>query len=297
MLACSLLRCFVSNHKNNECSKQHKGVKMKVILSKVSLLGAIAMLTVSTANAQRHQRHRTGQHYNQYQQRGQVVHRVNKYMTHGDSINLKRAFQHKIGYNKKIVSLKIVGRSHSYNSKVVLKSASEGRIDVVNLSNSGRVQMLYLPAHVSLNGLKLVIKGSATIQRIIAQTVSTYGEGQAQLLKARVGIQTARGITLLPVKRIIKENTGVALRNKKIKAVVIKAKSLKRRYGQGSTIQVLVGGRAVGQPVYLGPEMQRVKIPLGYAQTQGTSIKLEVTGKTLVQMIGLRVKDKFGYDY
>lgn len=278
---------------------------MKVLLSRVSVLGvtaAVAMMSISSAKAQRRrverQRHQTSKPptrvYSPRVQSDQVGISLNKYMYQSDRINVSRALAHKIGYNKKIVALTIFAQSSTYGSRMVLLSQGQ-RLGSVRLNHYGAGQTIYLPRYANLNNLKLVMKGSGYVKKILAQTKRLYTRPQEQsrILKAKVNIQTDRRGALLPVKKLVKQSTGENLKTKKIKALIIKAKSLRTRNGYSNAMaQVLVDGYPVGQPIYLSPEMKRSVISLKGLQTQGASIKLEITGKASIQMVGLKVVEK-----
>ena len=253
--------------------QRQKGEKMKVLLSKVSLLGAAALLTVSTANAQYHT-----------PQVKQVAHRVNQYMHQGSRIDVSQAFGRGVGYNEKIVSIRVVAQSSSYNAKMVLQSGYQ-QLDSVNLDGYG-AKTLTVPQYVNVNSLKLVVKGSAFVERVIAQVTSSYGggQGQNQLLKAQVNIQTTMSGALIPVKQLIQNQTGVYLNNQSIDAVVLKAQS-----NQSAMAQVLVNGRPVGSAVYLRYGMQNQVINLRGVNTRGANIKLKITGRAQIKMVGLKL--------
>ena len=257
--------------------QRQKGEKMKVLLSKVSLLGATALLTISAANAQYHT-----------PQVKQVAHRVNQYMHQGSRIDVSQAFRRGVGYNEKIVSIRVVAQSSSHNAKMILKSGYQN-LDSVSLDGFGP-KTLRVPQYVNTNSLKLVVRGSAFVERVVAQVSSVYGggqgqgQGQNQVLKAHVDIQTTRAGALLPVKQLVRNQTNVQLNNKNIKAVVLKAQS-----SQSAMAQVLVNGRQVGSPVYLSYGMQRQVINLRGVNTRGANIKLKITGRAKIQMVGLKL--------
>lgn len=260
---------------------------MKILGSKLCLISAAMMLTISfSAEAQR----RRGGTSSQGPANQQIAHRVQRYMNNGDRINLTRVFQDKIGRNQKVVAIKVVAQSTSRNSKIVLKSNGQ-RLAVINLNLYSNPQVLNVPSYVNLSNLVMVVKGSAFVQRVIAKTKSK-NQGRAQLLKAQINVNTSRDGGVIQVKNIVKQQTGVAIGDKNIVAVVFKAKAKLRRNGSvaNAKVQLMVAGYPTGPVIRLGSVLQRHVINLRGINTKRSSVKLKILGKAQIKMIGVKIK-------
>ncbi len=276
-------------------SKQ--GEKMKVNLSKVKLLCLGSLLTLTSLSAQAQ--------YNGHQSsRASVVHRVDSYMNHGDVINLERAFARKLRAGQKIKSIKVVGTSNSRNAKVVLKKYGQ-KISAVVLSRYSSMNQLSVPSRTGLSGLKIIVKGAVHIQRIVAQVTQGHtggNNGNQQVIKAQIN-KMVYGYEKLPVKKLVKQQTGVRLQGKKVKAIVFKAAKTGYRNSY-ATAQVLINGRPVGPMKTIRSGMTKMSVALPSYQRNIigqdiNSIKLVISGDVQVTMVGIKVKESCNprYDY
>ncbi|MCT4641067.1 MAG: hypothetical protein N4A33_02145 [Bacteriovoracaceae bacterium] len=263
---------------------------MKLSLSNVNLLtlAALTALPFVSANAQ----------YYPGQGEKKIVHRVNRQMAHNTRIDLQRALANKLRAGEKIKSIRIVGQSSAHNSKVILKSYGQ-TIGQVSLDYYGGPKLIPVPLHVAPSSLKLVVKGGAYLQRIVAGVVKDWGSGpmpgQGQVVKALLD-QHTYSTTIIPVRQVIKQQTGVQLRGLKAKKIILKAKA--KGHYSNTTAQVLINGSPVGMPIYLSTQMERrsIQLPAYQRNIIGDdikSIKIKVQGQALVKMVGIKVKDMY----
>lgn len=121
---------------------------------------------------------------------------------------------------------------------------------------------------------------------------------QVETIKAHIN-QHFRGFNILPVRKTLKQYTGIQQKGKKLKKIVIKASSM-RGFAQA---QLLINGQAVGYPQTIPMYTEKLVFQVAN-QMYGPSIlgqdigkvQIELKGNVTVKMVAMKVKqNQFGH--
>lgn len=266
-------------------SPNKKGNFMKLsLLRLLSLSTLLAFVGASKAFAQ-------------YGQEEKVAY-VHAYLQKGDKIDLMQelGLSQALQSGVKVSAFKVEASSYS-QAKMVLKYNGQ-KYDTQQIGTYSSNLSFEVPQSLyPQDKLVLVAKGDMSVTKVTAYLKPAYSSypprgAQAQALKAQVN-QQVYGQEVFPVKKLVKDSTGVSLRGMEVKKVLIKA-SKSSYYGQASA-QLEVNGQLVGFPQYFSKEMTKFvfEIPSYMPKVFGQglrSVKLVVRGDAFVKMVGLKTK-------
>ncbi len=227
----------------------------------------------------------------QVQQQGQ---QINSYFYQGDSVNLGQqlGLGQLIRQGKEILSISVKAQATQFDSKIILKLNGQ-KLQGQQLSQAMSLKSFAVPFIQQGDNLKLVVRGGAFIKAVKVKFQDRYtggqGQGQASVLKAVIRKQVYSGETL-PIKRLVKDHTGVRLNGKKALKVIMKASS----HGYASA-QLIINGYPVGysQSIPSYEERMVFTLPQYDRNIMGQDLRqiaIRVSGNAFVKMVGIKVK-------
>jgi hypothetical protein len=291
------------DRKGGNMNKRSKKFAFK-LLSTQLLMTALMMTSINAQAQRRGGGHHgpVGPHVNNGIERKAAP--IKQYMYQGDIIPVLRTLQLKqeMMQGKELVGLAVKAQSTGYNSKLVLLVNNQ-KVDAVQLSQYSQRVQFQIPQYMQINKMQIKVKGGAYIDRIVAKLQLPILNNKP--IKARVN-QYVQGTTILPVRRLIKEqNPGIQLQGQVLKKVILKAQpTIGGGYGRRGRLAkatLLINGMPVGMTKTLGVDgNQNGKIVFnlqGYYNVIGQDIKkiqIEIQGAAQVQMVGLKLQQQNG---
>ena len=224
---------------------------------------------------------------------------IEQYLRKGDKLDL----MHELNLNQalrdgsRVIALRVEASSYE-NAKLVLKHNGQKLQALMPSSYSMELSMQTPPSLQPQDKLVLVAKGEVRVAKVTAVLQSTYtpprNPGQDRgVLKAKVN-KEVYGYEVLPVRRLVKNETGARLKGLMVKKVIVRGNSTS--YYRQATVQLKLNGRPVGYPQTLTSQLSKVAfdIPAHMPSVIGQGLKqieVVVTGDAYIKIVGLKTQE------
>lgn len=227
-------------------------------------------------------------------QPGTAIASINAYVDKFSEIDLMQAMKlkPKLKQGKQLEQLIVEASANANNAKLILK-VNGVKVSQAPVGYLSQKVVMSVPAGISPQDSLSISASKSTYISTTQAVLSGHVIGGPQVqdvLKAQVE-QHVVGEQTFPLKALIKQQTGVALRGMKIKKVILKAKSTSFFNARA---QLIINGYSVGFSERIEDQMGKIvlepsKWDANVVGSDIQTIKVKITGNAYVKMVGVKV--------